>query len=76
MSRQGWPGRIFAFEWDSVGWERLGEIALICGIGRVRSSGLLERFDGTQYRLTGVLVRSDGRWRWKVYYGSEPGSWH
>ena len=42
---------------------------------RVRASGSLERFDGTVYRVTGVLVQRDGTWRWKVYHGSEPGSW-
>jgi len=24
------------------------------------------------YRLTGVLVRRDGRWRWHTHHGSEP----
>ena len=24
------------------------------------------------YRVTGVLVRADGRWRWTHYHGSEP----
>jgi len=24
------------------------------------------------YRVSGVLERADGRWRWKLYHGSEP----
>lgn len=68
-------GGSFTIEWASLAGERLGEVGLVSGVGRVRSSGSLERFDGTAYRLTGVLVCSDGNWRWKVYHGSEPGSW-
>lgn len=68
-------GGTFTIEWDSLTGERLGDIGLVWGVGRVRSSGSLTRFDGRPYRLTGVLVRSAGSWRWKVYHGSEPGSW-
>jgi hypothetical protein len=25
-----------------------------------------------QYRITGVLVRRDGRWLWQLYHGAEP----
>jgi uncharacterized protein (TIGR02246 family) len=68
-------GGRFTIEWDSLRADRLGDVAVISGIGRIRSSGTLSRFDRTPYRLTGVIVERDGRWRWKVYHGSEPGSW-
>jgi len=68
-------GATFTIEWDSLQGERLGNVGLISGIGHVRSSGSLERFDGTAYRVTGVLIQRDGEWRWKVYHGSEPASW-
>ena len=68
-------GATFTIKWDSLAGERLGGVGLISGVGHVRASGSLERFDGTVYRVTGVLVRRDGNWRWKVYHGSEPGSW-
>jgi ketosteroid isomerase-like protein len=68
-------GGTFTIEWDSLAGERLGDVGVISGVGRVRSSGSLERFDGTAYRLSGVLVHRGGNWRWKVYHGSEPASW-
>ena len=33
------------------------------------------RSDTLRYRLTGVLVRGEDRWLWRVHHGSEPGSW-
>jgi ketosteroid isomerase-like protein len=68
-------GSTFTIEWDSLAGERLGNVGLISGVGHVRSSGALEKFDGNVYRVTGVLVQRDGAWRWKVYHGSEPASW-
>jgi hypothetical protein len=63
---------------DRVGTRWLGNDSArsrLSRVGRVRSTGSLERFDGTAYRLTGVLVRRDGAWLWKVYHGSEPSCW-
>jgi ketosteroid isomerase-like protein len=68
-------GGTFTPEWESLTGDRVGDIGSIRGVGRVRSSGTLKKFDGTAYRVTGVLVLRDGTWRWKVYHGSEPGSW-
>jgi hypothetical protein len=68
-------GSLFAIGWDSLTGERLGDAVLVRGVGRVKSSGTLEKFDGTEYRLTGVLVRRGGRWWWRVYHGSEPAAW-
>jgi ketosteroid isomerase-like protein len=68
-------GGTFTIQWDSLTGERLDDVGLIRGVGRVHSSGTLQKFDGTPYRVTGVLVHRDGAWRWKVYHGSEPGSW-
>lgn len=68
-------GGTFTIEWESLTGDRLGDIGFVRGVGRVRSSGTLAKFDGTPYRVTGALVRRDGAWRWKVYHGSEPASW-
>lgn len=65
----------FRVDWDALTAERLADFALVRGVGRVRSSGFLARFDGTAYRVTGILIRRDGTWRWRVYHGSEPASW-
>ena len=68
-------GGAFTIEWDTLSGERLGDVGLLHGLGRVRSSGTLSKFDGTAYRVTGMLIRRDGQWRWKVYHGSEPAPW-
>jgi len=68
-------GSTFTIDWDSLTGERLGSIALLSGVGHVRSSGALAKFNGNVYRVTGVLVQRDGTWRWKAYHGSEPASW-
>jgi len=68
-------GGTFRIDWDSLTAERLGDFALVRGVGRVRSSGSMARFDGSAYRVTGILVRRDETWRWRVYHGSEPASW-
>ena len=68
-------GSKITIEWDSLAGERLGNVGLISGVGHVRASGALEKFDGNVYRVTGVLVKRDGTWRWKLYHGSEPASW-
>jgi uncharacterized protein (TIGR02246 family) len=68
-------GGSFAIDWDSHGAELHGDLALVSGLGRIRAAGAMQRFDGNRYRLTGVLVRARGHWRWKVYHGSEPGAW-
>jgi ketosteroid isomerase-like protein len=65
----------FGIDWDSFKSERAGDIILVSAFGQARATGSMARFDGTRYRMTGVLVKRDGVWRWKAYHGSEPGSW-
>jgi uncharacterized protein (TIGR02246 family) len=67
-------GLEFSLSWDSVDVDVLGNVALLIAWGRARliSANRNEQF---RYRLTGVLIRSDDRWLWRVHHGSEPGSW-
>ena len=64
----------FSLAWESVDIDVLGEVALISARGSARLV-TQRRADTLRYRLTGVLVRSTGGWRWRVYHGSEPGAW-
>jgi len=51
-----------------------GDIAVVVSFGtsHLRSP----RGDRTgPYRLTGILVRDGGTWRWRVHHGSEPVDW-
>jgi len=59
--------------WDAVDVDVRGDIALLAawGAGRVVTSGRTE-VERYRYRLTGVLLRSGGRWLWRVHHGSEP----
>lgn len=67
-------GLDFSLSWDSVNVDVLGAVALLVAWG---SATLISttRNEQLRYRLTGVLVRSDDRWLWRLYHGSEPGSW-
>ena len=60
--------------WESVEVEILGDVALVYAWG---PATLVTANRNTRfcYRLTGVLVRSDGRWLWRMHHGSEPGAW-
>lgn len=67
-------GAEFAVAWESVDVQLLGDVALIYCSGPAKL--LTSNRDATfRYRLTGVLVRKDGRWLWRVHHGSEPGAW-
>jgi hypothetical protein len=68
-------GGTFDIAWESASHEVVGDIAVIHAFGTVRAGGSMARFDGTRYRMTGVLRRRDGVWRWAAYHGSEPGAW-
>ena len=65
----------FTIDWDSFEAEQRGDIILVTAFGQAQATGPMARFDGTRYRMTGVLVERDGVWRWKACHGSEPGSW-
>lgn len=64
----------FSVSWESIAVDVLGHVALLLADGPAKliTSGRETQF---RYRLTGVLVRRDGRWLWRVYHGSEPGAW-
>ncbi len=64
----------FSVAWESVDVEIHGDVALMHAVG---SATLItaRRNDVLRYRMTGVLVRDGGHWRWRVFHGSEPGSW-
>ncbi len=67
-------GSEFCLEWETVDVPVLGDVAVIYGWGPAKL--VTTRRNATfRYRLTGVLVREDGRWLWRVHHGSEPGAW-
>jgi uncharacterized protein (TIGR02246 family) len=60
-----------AWEWKDTRISSLGDIAWVYADGNVVLSGS----DGetrSPYRMTGVLERRDGQWRWRQFHGSEP----
>ena len=67
-------GLQFSVAWEAVDVEVLGDVAVICGWG-LATLVTSRRNANFRYRLTGVLVREDGRWLWRVHHGSEPGAW-
>jgi uncharacterized protein (TIGR02246 family) len=67
-------GAELTLAWDSVDVDVLGDVALLVAWG----TGTLatpRRTESMRYRLTGVLVRSGERWRWRIHHGSEPAAW-
>jgi len=67
-------GVSFSLLWESVAIEVLGDVAVVQAFGpaRLTTPGRDAEF---RYRMTGVLVRNNARWLWRVYHGSEPGAW-
>jgi uncharacterized protein (TIGR02246 family) len=64
----------FSVGWESVHADVVGDVAILVawGIGRLVSP---RRTAEMRYRLTGLLLRQDGRWLWRIHHGSEPASW-
>jgi ketosteroid isomerase-like protein len=56
------PGEI-RFTWDERHVHEVGDVAWINAAGSV---------NGSPYRMTAVLVRRAGEWRWHTFSGSEP----
>jgi ketosteroid isomerase-like protein len=56
------PGEI-RFTWDDQHVHEHGDVAWINAAGSV---------NGSPYRMTAVLVRRAGEWRWHTFSGSEP----
>ncbi len=60
-----------SFDWkDTRSWSR-GDVAWVYASG----DAVIKTADGEMrvpYRLTGVLERRDGQWRWRQFHGSQP----
>jgi uncharacterized protein (TIGR02246 family) len=67
-------GMTFSLAWESVEVNVVGDVALVYARGPA-TLVTSRRRDSFEYRLTGVLLRDGGRWRWRVHHGSEPGAW-
>ncbi len=60
-----------AFDWTETRVSSIDDVAWVYASGDI----VLKGADGEMrapYRLTGVLERRDGRWRWRQFHGSEP----
>ena len=67
-------GMEFSLAWESVDIDVLGDFAVLYAWGPAKL--VTSRRNTTfRYRLTGVLVRQNGRWLWRIHHGSEPGAW-
>ena len=67
-------GADFSLAWEGIDVDVLGDVAVLYAWGPAKLV-TARRNVSFRYRLTGVLVRSDGRWLWRVHHGSEPGAW-
>jgi uncharacterized protein (TIGR02246 family) len=61
-------------DWESVDIDVLGDVALVYASAPAELE-TPNRKASFRYRFTGVLVRDQGRWLWRVHHGSEPGAW-
>lgn len=64
----------FTVDFTDTTIDILGDVALITARGAMALVGPRTHRQGP-YRLTAVLVRREGSWRWKSHHGSEPISW-
>jgi len=66
-------GGSFEIAWDERRVRIEGDVAWVVATGEATwtSPRRTVRFP---YRLTGILLRRDGRWLWHTHHGSEPGS--
>jgi uncharacterized protein (TIGR02246 family) len=67
-------GSAFALQWDLREVDVREDVALLTASGTATISDA-NGSTSARYRLTGVLVRVDGHWLWRVYHGSEPAAW-
>lgn len=59
------------WEWSRVRVAREQDLAWVFARGEL----VIRDVEGERrkpYRMTGVLQRRDGRWRWRMFHGSEP----
>jgi uncharacterized protein (TIGR02246 family) len=61
----------YTWDWQRIDVETAGAVAWLFAEGSVVASGARGRL-ARPYRLSGVLERHDGVWRWRLFHGSEP----
>ena len=64
------PVRI-SWEWEKVIAKATGDLAIVFAEGQLVMSAD-EGVEHKPYRMSGVLQRTDGRWLWRLFHGSEP----
>jgi ketosteroid isomerase-like protein len=64
------PVRI-GWEWDEVAADASGDVAWVYAEGRLAMAGD-SGVERKPYRMSGVLQRSNDRWLWRLFHGSEP----
>ncbi len=64
------PVRV-GWEWEEVIVDTSGEVAWVYAEGRLALTGD-SGVEHKPYRMTGVLQRTNGRWLWRLFHGSEP----
>lgn len=62
----------YAFELPAVTCSEHSGLVWLLADGECTETGADGQTDTFAYRLTGVLAREAGRWRWLVLVGSEP----
>ena len=64
------PARV-GWEWEEVIAEASGDVAWVYAEGRVAMAAKAG-VEHKPYRMSGVLQRSNDRWLWRLFHGSEP----
>ena len=64
------PVRV-GWEWEQVIANMSGNVVWVYAEGRVAMTGD-SGVEHKPYRVSGVLQRTDGRWLWRLFHGSEP----
>jgi ketosteroid isomerase-like protein len=61
----------YIWDWHTLDIAAAGNVGWVFAEGEVVRSGVEGR-QSRPYRLSGVLEREDGRWRWRLFHGAEP----
>lgn len=59
------------WEWEEVVADASGDVAWVYAEGRLAMAGDVG-VEHKPYRMSGVLQRTNGRWLWRLFHGSEP----
>jgi hypothetical protein len=62
----------YRFEFDDVRAQEVGPVVWLVADGRGHEQTPEGPGDSFPYRITGVLVREQGAWRWAMLCGAEP----